>query len=716
MKLSLHILFLTFMLTAQVFAQTPKPAATPNNDDDVVKITTTLIQLDVSVTDNRGKVVSDLKPEDFEVYENGVKQSISAFSFISVDRNTSTAAKTKTDKNEIPPPPISNEIKPERVRRTIALVVDDLTLSFESVHFVRRALRKFVDEQMEEGDLVAIIRTGGGMGALQQFTFSKSQLSAAIDKVKWNPIGAGGVSAFAPIEATPLEQAKANGASVSDEDIADELGRLREVNQFRENIFTSGTLGAINYIIRGMKELPGRKSIMLLSDGFAIFSADRNGFRDSTRVLDSLRQLVNLANRSSVVVYSIDAKGLQTLGQTAADNTSALSANAIAQRIADRREQNFNSQEGLLYLSKETGGFAIFNNNDINNGIEKVLDDQSYYLLGYEPNSDTFDAEKRRFNKLEVKVVRKGLTVRYRSGFFGTSDEKKELPTANATPQQKIWNAISSPFAANDVKLSLNTIFQGSQDNKLALSSFVHVNTKDMTFIDETDGSKTLAFDVLAVSFGDNGVPSGQIGKTFTIRLKPKKYEEIVRDGLVYYFTFPVERPGAYQIRVALRDHGSNKVGSASQFTEVPNLKKKKLTLSGLAIENLEYEQWQKFHQTGERPSESRPLLDVSLRKFNRGTVLTYGFEVYNAKSKDSQPVQLEMRARVFYNGKPIYEGDNSPIVVQTNPGIISTSGALNLGTDMEPGDYVLQIVVTDKLAKQKNQIATQFVQFEIIE
>ncbi len=455
---------------------------------------------------------------------------------------------------------------------------------------------------------------------------------------------------------------------------------------------------------------------MLLSDGFAIFSADRNGFRDSTRVLDSLRQLVNLANRSSVVVYSIDAKGLQTLGQTAADNTSALSANAIAQRIADRREQNFNSQEGLLYLSKETGGFAIFNNNDINNGIEKVLDDQSYYLLGYEPNSDTFDAEKRRFNKLEVKVVRKGLTVRYRSGFFGTSDEKKELPTANATPQQKIWNAISSPFAANDVKLSLNTIFQGSQDNKLALSSFVHVNTKDMTFIDETDGSKTLAFDVLAVSFGDNGVPSGQIGKTFTIRLKPKKYEEIVRDGLVYYFTFPVERPGAYQIRVALRDHGSNKVGSASQFTEVPNLKKKKLTLSGLAIENLEYEQWKKFQQTGERPSESRPLLDVSLRKFNRGTVLTYGFEVYNAKSKDSQPVQLEMRARVFYNGKPIYEGDNSPIVVQTNPGIISTSGALNLGTDMEPGDYVLQIVVTDKLAKQKNQIATQFVQFEIIE
>ncbi len=716
MRFFLHPLLLLLMLSAQVFAQTPKPSPTPGSDDDVVKISTTLIQLDVSVTDSRGKVVSDLRPEDFEVYENGEKQSISAFSFLSVDRNISKSTTSETDKNEIPPPPISNEIKPERVRRTIALVVDDLTLSFESVHFVRRALRKFVDAQMEEGDLVAIIRTGGGIGALQQFTFNKGQLSAAIDKVKWNPIGAGGVSAFAPIEASPLEQAKAGGANVSDEDIEDERGRMREANQFRENIFNSGTLGAINYIIRGMKELPGRKSIMLLSDGFSIFTTDRNGFRDSGRILESLRQLVDLANRASVVVYSIDAKGLQTLGLTAADDVSALSSNAIAQRISDRREQNFNSQEGLLYLSKETGGFAILNNNDINNGIERVLDDQSFYLLGYEPDSETFDADKRRFNKLEVKVKRKGVNVRYRSGFFGVSDDNKEIPAANLTPRQKVLNAISSPFATNDVKLSLNTIFQGSQDSKLALSSFVHVNTKDMTFTDEADGSKTLAFDVLAMSFGDNGVIAGQIGKTFTIRLKPKKYEEIIRDGLVYYFTFPVEKPGAYQIRVALRDHGSDQVGSASQFAEVPNLKKKRLTLSGMAIENLSFEQWKKLQQTGERPSESRPMLDVSLRKFQRGTVLNYGFEIYNAKTKGSQPGQLEMRARVFYNGKPIYEGPSSPVVLEIKPGVISTSGALNLGTDMEPGDYVLQIVVMDKLAKQKNQIATQFVQFEIIE
>ena len=76
---------------------------------------------------------------------------------------------------------------PEQIRRTIALVVDDLSLSFESAYQTQKALKKFVDEQMQDGDLVAIIRTGAGIGALQQFTSDKRILYAAIEKVKWNP-------------------------------------------------------------------------------------------------------------------------------------------------------------------------------------------------------------------------------------------------------------------------------------------------------------------------------------------------------------------------------------------------------------------------------------------------------------------------------------------------------------------------------------------------
>src|SRR5260370_27687116 len=90
-------------------------------------------------------------------------------------------------------------LKLEDIRRTISVVVDDLGLSFESTYYVRRALKKFVDEQMQTGDLVAIIRTSGGMGALQQFTSDKRQLYAAIERVKWYANGRGNVGAFAPL-------------------------------------------------------------------------------------------------------------------------------------------------------------------------------------------------------------------------------------------------------------------------------------------------------------------------------------------------------------------------------------------------------------------------------------------------------------------------------------------------------------------------------------
>ena len=87
--------------------------------------------------------------------------------------------KATVDKVPVPLPP--SNTRPDQVRRTIALVVDDLSLSFESTYYVRRTLKKFVDEQMQEGDLVAIIRTGAGIGALQQFTTDKRLLYAAIE-------------------------------------------------------------------------------------------------------------------------------------------------------------------------------------------------------------------------------------------------------------------------------------------------------------------------------------------------------------------------------------------------------------------------------------------------------------------------------------------------------------------------------------------------------
>ncbi len=717
------ILIFVFAFSLNAFSQTPQPTATPKVDDDIVKISTTLIQVDVSVTDRSGKVITDLKPEDVEIYENGKKQEITNFSFISTGSETIRDQPENNAKDKLSPPPVPTKVKPEQVRRTIALVVDDLTLSFESTHFVRRALRNFVEKQMREGDLVAIIRTGGGIGALQQFTTDKRQLYAAIKKVQWNLRSSGGVSAFAPLEPSPLESVKSAGGDVSDEQLEEEKQRIQEANEFRENYFAVGTLGAINYTIRGMRELPGRKSIILLSDGFSLTSTTR-GFKEANRVLDALKGLVDLANRASVVVYTIDARGLQITGITAADNTAGLSGQQIAEKISERSNKLFDTQTGLNYLAKQTGGFAIYNNNDLGGGVGKILEDQSYYLIGYQPDEETFDPNKQRFNDLEVKVKRDNVKVRYRSGFFGISDEQFQKPVYKTAADQ-ILNAISSPFAINDIKLNLNTLFRVDEKNNLFLNSYVYVNAKDLILTDEPDGTKKAAFDVLAISFGDNGVPVDKISKTYSITIKKDRLENFVKNGFVYYFTFPVKKSGAYQMRVAIRDQKSEKVGSASQFVEVPKLKKDRLTLSGIVVENLDYEQWQKNNQpatanqtVSETPYESDPLLDTALRQFKNGTVLNYGFEIYNAKAEKNQKPQLTMKTRLFYNGEVIFEGSETPVDLfgQNTFDVVRAAAALNLGTEMQLGDYILQIIVTDKLAKEKRQIATQFVQFEIVE
>src|SRR5260370_6849334 len=236
------------------------------------------------------------------------------------------------------PPPV--KLRPDQVRRTVAMVVDDLGLSFESMAQIRGALKKFVDQQMQPGDLVAIIRTGAGMGAVQKFTSDKNELYAAIERVKYNPLGRSGVGAFAPV--------------------GGESGGPAGVNSFRDEYFTRGTIGALNFVIAGLKEMPGRKAVVLLSDSIRLF--DEQGLNDI--ILESMRHLTDAANRASVVIYGIDARGLPTLSLTAEDNPKGrdgrpLNGPQLARIQQQRHEQYFRSQDGLNYLSQETGGLFL---------------------------------------------------------------------------------------------------------------------------------------------------------------------------------------------------------------------------------------------------------------------------------------------------------------------------------------------------------------------
>jgi VWFA-related protein len=750
-------LFFIQLFFISSFAQSQIPVSTPPKQagkaqqsvkpaekfeqEEVVKLGVTLVQIDAVVTGANGKYVNDLKAEDFEIYEDGKKQKITNFSYVLTQPNAPNKREAEknraTDKTPLPVP--AARLKIEQVRRTIALVVDDLSISFESAHSVRAALKKFVDEQMQDTDLVAIIRTGAGMGALQQFTSDKRQLYAAIERVRWNLNGTGGISAFAPISATSEERfgdaSQRNSRNPGndsprgprnsiDAQSARTTRRIGDIDQFREEIFSVGTLGAMNFIIRGLRDLPGRKSVVLFSDGIALFGRDGE---ENLRVAEAMRRLTDLANRASVVVYTIDSRGLQTLGITAADDTRGLDADQVGERMQDRRNQFFDSQQGLNYLAHQTGGFLVSNSNDLSKGVTRVLEDQKgYYLIGYVPDDSTFKAVQGRriFHKLSIKVIPANLKVRYRTGFYGIADE--EARPAKRTKEQQLTAALFSPFAAGEIPLRLTSLFGFDGSSTLFLRSLLHVDVNKLAFSKAENGELKTVVDFGVVTFKDDGQIINEIWRTHTLSIPENQLEYLKTHGLVYNIVLPVKKPGAYQLRTVVRDSVSEQVGSANQFVEVPDIKKGRLVLSGIVMQGINPETQKKplagqnlQQLEGAQPDEQGEDIQFgpAVRRIKSSMQVSYGFMIYNAQiDKATGLPKLEAQVRVLKEGEIIYTGRVVPVPVGANQDMkkILASGTLNFdGT--APGEYVFQVIVTDKLAKEKYNQTTQWIDFEVV-
>src|SRR5581483_7977511 len=589
-----------------------------------------------------------------------------------------------------------------QVRRVIAFVVDDLGLSFESTYYAREALKKFVNTQMQDGDLVAIIRTGRGLGALQQFTNDKRILLAAIEKLVWNPQSRNMMPRFGSVD---------NGGD------PDNQGDDR-IEDFRETVFTVGTLGALNFVVRGMHELPGRKLAVLVSDGFPLFK--KNG--DNELVLQRLRRLVDLANRSSVVIYSLDAEGLLTLAPSAADNMGGIRGQQMAEQLSRASQSLFDSQEGLAFLARETGGLAFFNSNDLNLGLQKALhDNQSYYLLGFDPDDAQFNG---RFHSIKVRLKRSGLAVRTRSGFFGVPEAEAKARKPQ-TRDQQILGALFSPFGARDVQLQMTSFFLNTPQGGSFVRSLMHIEPAGLTFKDGASGEKTATFEIAAFTFDEKGAVVEASGRAFTLAMDEARYRRAVAKGFDYQHDLVLKKPGAYQFRAVIRDAETGRLGSAGQFIQVPDLTNNRLTLSGLFLIRGEQggEAKQPASQAANQPSQSpaqgEDEGDVqptpAVRRFSSRSVIEYDAVIYNATpDKTTGRPQLTAQTEVYRDGKPIYQAPARPVEVSGDDfKHIPVGGQLKL-SGLAPGDYVLHLIVNDALASPKYRRVEQWMDFSV--
>jgi VWFA-related protein len=677
-----------------------------------VRITTNLVQVDAVVLDGNGKPVTDLRPEQVQIYEDGRPRKITAFSYVAAGTGGRAGTAAPTPVAGITPPPF--RLRPEDVRRTIALVIDDLGLSFQTIHSTRRALKKFVDEQMRPGDLVAIIRTSGGVGALQQFTSDRRQLYAAVEAIKWYGVGRSGPTPFEPTD-SPTPGPK--GAEVD--------AKKAELNRFSEDLSTVGTLGAISYVVRGLRDLPGRKTVVVISDGIRV--EDDGDPARNTRAGRALRQLIDQAARASVVIHTLNAAGLQRVSPAAADSLTdssylsvARDAEGMGDFITGRAAAISGRQAGMSLLAEKTGGTAVRDLNDLSAGIRRLMDDAGgYYLIGYQPDESTFDAKtgRRLFHKLGLKVTRPGkYKVRMRDGFFGVPDEEKATAPPS-TPRDQINGALLSPFGAAGVRVRLTSLFANDAKTGSFTRSILYVDANDLTFKEEADGWRAATFDVIAVTFDEGGNVVDQLSRTDALRVRGEAYQQVLKYGFVYYAVLPVKRPGAYQLRAVLRDHDSGRVGSAGQFVEIPDLKKGRLALSGLVLSAAAAGQPVVAGQEGEGARQTDPQAGEAVRHFKTGMVMRYGFVIYNARlDKDTRSPRLQVQVRLFRDGRPVFTGKVQPFALNNPPdlGRLAAGGSITLGADMLPGEYVMQVTVDDLLAYEKHRASGQWIDFEI--
>src|SRR5947209_1154133 len=280
---------------------------------------------------------------------------------------------------------------------------------------------------MQQGDLVAIVRTIGGKGLLQQFTSDKPLLRRAITQLTYSSNYYSRFDNAEPPGLTSADLTPPGGVS-SEAGGAPNNTEIAEVNnEFAKNVADETTnamrgligLATANGVIDGLRQIPGRKSLVLFSAGVPFLQTNSTGGLYST-VNQILDQLKDNALRSGVVVNTMDPRGLNaTPGVGRVDdprlnNQSALmGGNAgFGRGQSDLEKANLGEpldgagdHLSLRTLSNATGGVAVVNTNDFKAGLDKVLArSRGYYVLAYTP-SEKFD---NKFRKLDVKVRRGG--------------------------------------------------------------------------------------------------------------------------------------------------------------------------------------------------------------------------------------------------------------------------------------------------------------------
>jgi VWFA-related protein len=586
-------------------------------------------------------------------------------------------------------------------------VVDDLSLSVESYPDAKRALHAFVDRELRPSDLVALVRTGGSTGALQPFTVDRRVLHASIDRLQWNVRSRNGVEPYSPINRFFAFDSRSGLADPTDSSLVDNV---------RQTMSAEGSLGALSLVVQAARDLPGRKAVVFVSEGFGMMERGPhdNVAEPASRLRPRLDRVIEQATRAGVVIYSLDCRGLQSAGLQAADNLKIgpLQPDGFDQVIRgdyrDRRQYNHDTQDGMAYLAEQTGGFAVLNTNDLATGLARITNDvRDYYVIGYSPAEGTFapKGKKPSLHKISIKVKRPGLTVKTRKEFLGISDPDETA--GGKSPAQQLVHAATSPFAETTIALRVTTLPGYSPDKGSYVRALLHIDASGLRFADDNSGKKAASADLFGMVFDHEGLEVAHVSTGFSVALTSEGAADALRDGLAYTLRIPIRQSGAYQLRFAVRDRESGALGSTGEYVEIPDTAGGAFALSGIILRSDADPATPGFDgadQTTVTPTQA-------VRVYPRGARLSYAYEIYNAAG----PVQAAMS--IWRGSEKVLTPPPSTLVPPAGAErVFAAGGGVKLGEGLPPGSYMLEIAASTSKgpASAANAAAFQRIDFEV--
>jgi VWFA-related protein len=692
------------------------------DDDDVIRVASNLVSLDVIVKDKKGKAVLDLKPEDFSVTENGVPQKIQFF-----DSTLSTNETTQTVKADDSSQPTKANDSPQPTarprnglpRNIIALVLDGQSTELANLKHVREGIVKYIRERISDDDSVALFSISGGLQLRQPFTQDKAKLIAAVEsaydsstvsktsearEISQNISAlrdsiAGG--ATGPIASTP--GGGAAGSAAAQTMIAQRM--LEEYIQLRSALSTQQTrpvLAALAAISEGLRSIPGKKTLVMFSEGFV-----------ATEALDwQVQSTIDIANRANVAIYIIDSGGLTggapTSGALVAG--SPLGAISAATDMEHRRragagesvfdisrQEGLNRQQDLLYrISEDTGGRFLKNTNDIAGGLERIdTEIRSRYTLSYHSSDPNFDGS---FRKVKIEVRRSDTNVIARSGYYA-------IPPSQVVPfspeDQKLLANFANMQANPTLPLSMQLdSFRTGEDYYVVPFSF-EIPPAALRF-DRKGDLQRLNLEVLAVIRveGQDKILS-RLGGNFDVALSKAQYESILNDKIFYRQDAQLAA-GNYTFDLIVRDRLSGKSVAKRQNLSLP--------VTGAdfyasdAVLSRHAEPLKQKAGNGDVFSEGSVQIRPSpSREFHSTDNLIIFFKLYNAAvARETGKPLVRVTVTLMKDGRPV----NRPLDYQLTDAATGSTPTLTFAkyiklTGLAPGRYSAVIESRD-LAQQK--------------